>query len=270
LIGANIMAKVTGSLRSRQQQLSPNRTRAAKNSFIPSTIPTGASVLSYSTSLILPTTEATYDDKQEKPLGGSAKRLFDLMISFSGILLYGPALLILVCLIYLTMGRPIFFSHERIGLRGRTFKCYKFRTMVNDARQKLEIYLRDNPAAMAEWEACHKLKNDPRITALGSLLRKSSLDELPQLINILRGDMSLVGPRPVTLDELSRYKKSARYYAKVRPGLTGLWQVRGRSSTTYQSRVALDRAYVVNWSIWLDIRILIETIPAVFRFHETV
>lgn len=207
--------------------------------------------------------------KQKKPLGGWWKRLLDVLISASALLLLTPAILLTMCLIYFTMGRPIFFSHQRVGFRGGTFKCYKFRTMVNDAGQKLEIYLRDNPAAMMEWETCRKLKNDPRITPLGAILRKSSLDELPQLINIIRGEMTCVGPRPVTADELSRYRNSARYYLKVRPGLTGLWQVRGRSQTTFETRVALDRTYIVNWSMWLDIKILIKTIPAVLRFDQT-
>jgi exopolysaccharide production protein ExoY len=207
---------------------------------------------------------------KHEPVGGRAKRFLDVLISISMITLLAPAILLIVCLIYLTMGRPIFFSHERVGFGGTTFKCYKFRTMVHGARQKLEAYLRENPAAAEEWWASQKLRNDPRITPMGALLRKSSLDELPQLFNILKGDMTCVGPRPVTSDELSRYKSSARYYIKVRPGLTGLWQVRGRSKTSYDSRVALDRKYVARWTIWLDVKILIETIPAVFRFHETV
>lgn len=207
---------------------------------------------------------------RQKPLGGRLKRSLDVLISLSLLVLLAPLFIIILCLIYLTMGRPIFFSHERVGFLGVPFKCYKFRTMVHDAGRTLHDYLRDNPAAVEEWRAFQKLKNDPRITPIGALLRKSSLDELPQLFNIMRGDMTCVGPRPVTGDEISRYKTSARYYIKTRPGLTGLWQVRGRSNTSYSSRVALDRQYVAGWTIWLDVKILVETVPAVFRFHETI
>lgn len=199
----------------------------------------------------------------------AAKRSIDIVSSTVLILLMAPIISFIVLLIYLTMGRPILFSHERIGFKGSTFKCYKFRTMGNDASERLVAHLRDNPAAAAEWKSFHKLKDDPRVTPLGGLLRKSSLDELPQLFNILRGDMSCVGPRPVTAEELSRYKNSARHYLRVRPGLTGLWQVSGRSNAAYAYRVALDRTYVANWAMWLDIKILMKTLPAVFRFHES-
>ena len=177
-------------------------------------------------------------------------------------------MVLVALLIYSVMSRPILFAHERVGFRGKTFKCYKFRTMVNGAGEKLAAYLYEHPRAAEEWRIYHKLKKDPRITPLGLLLRKASIDELPQLINVLRGDMSCVGPRPVPRDELRRYKSSARYYVRVRPGLTGLWQVSGRSRTTYAYRVALDRTYVSNWSIWVDAKVIIKTVPAVFRFHE--
>ena len=203
------------------------------------------------------------------PIGGSLKRSIDIVIATILLLVLAPVLIYVAALIYLTMGRPILFSHKRVGFQGATFECYKFRTMVNNAGEKLEAYLREDPAAREEWKHYHKLKFDPRVTTLGRLLRKSSLDELPQLLNVLRGDMSCVGPRPVTIAELSRYKSSARHYLQVRPGVTGLWQVSGRSNTSYDYRVALDRTYVANWSFGLDIKILVKTLPAVLRIHES-
>jgi exopolysaccharide production protein ExoY len=204
----------------------------------------------------------------KSPVGGTLKRSADVVVSLTVLILMGPLLFVVALLIYLSMGRPIIFAHERVSFGGKSFKCYKFRTMVNDASNKLSAYLNQNPPAAEEWRICHKLKNDPRVTPLGLLLRKASVDELPQLINVLRGDMSCVGPRPVPKDELLRYRRSAKYYRRARPGLTGLWQVSGRSKTTYDCRVALDRAYVGNWSLWLDVKIIARTVPAVFRFHE--
>ncbi|TIM51390.1 MAG: sugar transferase [Mesorhizobium sp.] len=161
-------------------------------------------------------------------------------------------------------GGPIFYGHSRIGRGGRIFPCLKFRTMVQDGERVLAAYLAANPDANAEWTATRKLKNDPRVTRVGAVLRKLSLDELPQIINILQGDMSLVGPRPVVRDELEIYGSSAVYYLKSRPGLTGLWQVSGRNDVSYDSRVAFDRHYVENWSLFEDIRIIIKTVPAVW------
>ncbi len=203
------------------------------------------------------------------PIGGVLKRSIDVMMAIILIVWLAPILILIMGLICLTMGRPILFPHERVGFRGATFKCYKFRTMVNNASEELAAYFREFPAAEVEWERHHKLKFDPRVTPLGKLLRKASLDELPQLINVLRGDMSCVGPRPVTSAELFRYNSSKRYYLQVRPGITGLWQVSGRSSTTYAYRVALDRKYVASWTLGLDLKILIKTLPAVIRFHES-
>jgi exopolysaccharide production protein ExoY len=178
-------------------------------------------------------------------------------------------MLMIALIIYFTMGRPIFFAHERIGFNGVSFRCYKFRTMVKDAKERLALYLKNNPAALAEWESTQKLRDDPRVTRFGQLLRKSSLDELPQFINTLRGDMTCVGPRPVTAAELRRYGTSARHYKRVRPGLSGLWQVSGRSNTSYRYRIVLDRAYVTSWSIWLDVRILLKTASAVLRLKDS-
>ncbi len=203
------------------------------------------------------------------PSGKSLKRVADLVIAALLVVLLAPAFLIITVLIYVTAGRPILYAHERVGFRGATFKCYKFRTMVNNAKEELDMYFRKFPTARREWDRCQKLMIDPRVTALGKLLRKSSLDELPQLYNVLRGDMSCVGPRPVTGAELRRYGRSANKYITVRPGVTGLWQVSGRTNTSYERRVALDRLYVTHWSVWLDVKILIKTLPAVFRFHES-
>jgi exopolysaccharide production protein ExoY len=204
------------------------------------------------------------------PLGAHLKRASDLLISSVMSISLAPLMIMVTLIICITMGRPIFFSHERVGFNGRRFRCYKFRTMVKDCKERLALHLRSNPEARDEWESTHKLRDDPRITGIGQLLRKSSLDELPQLINILRGDMSCVGPRPVTADELrERYGTSARHYLSARPGLTGLWQVSGRSSISYRYRIALDRTYVTSWSIWLDAKILLRTGPAIFRVRES-
>lgn len=204
------------------------------------------------------------------PIGGHLKRGLDIFISCTMLAVLAPIMLMVTLIIYFTMGRPIFFSHERIGYNGTVFRCFKYRSMAKDAKERFAQYLQSNPAALAEWEATQKLQHDPRITQVGWFLRKSSLDELPQLFNILRGDMTCVGPRPVTADELcQRYSSSARHYLRARPGLTGLWQVSGRSSTSYRKRVALDRMYVTSWSIWLDARVLLKTVPAVFWLRNS-
>lgn len=203
------------------------------------------------------------------PTGGLLKRIFDIVIAVFLLGLVAPVLFIISVLIYLSSGRPIIFAHERVGFQGATFKCYKFRTMVNNADERLEAYLRQFPDAKDEWNRFHKLKYDPRVTALGRFLRKSSVDELPQLINVLRGDMSCVGPRPVTKKELARYRNAAKQYIKVRPGITGLWQVSGRSNMSYENRIILDSIYVKRWTVGLDVKILVKTIPAVVRFNES-
>ena len=146
------------------------------------------------------------------------------------------------------------------------FFVYKFRTMYEDADERLREILKSDPEKARQWEETHKLNDDPRITPLGKILRKTSLDELPQLFNVLKGDMSLVGPRPVTQDEINRhYQKDAAYYFMVRPGITGLWQVSGRSDTDYKFRIETDVWYVLNWSLWLDLMILAKTVWVVLR-----
>ena len=159
-------------------------------------------------------------------------------------------------------GNPI-FAQKRVGHGGKLFRCYKFRTMVSGADQVLDDYLRDNPAAQEEWRLTFKLVNDPRVTPVGHFLRKSSLDELPQLFNILRGDMSLVGPRPIVPAEVARYRRHIRAYYRVRPGLTGLWQVSGRNLVSYRRRVAIDALYARKPSMALDLLILAKTIGVV-------
>ena len=160
-------------------------------------------------------------------------------------------------------GGPVFYGHPRIGRDGRPFRCLKFRTMVVNGDAVLERYLRSDPSIRAEWDATRKLRDDPRVTRLGAVMRQFSIDELPQLINVVRGEMSLVGPRPVVRGELDRYGRSAAHYLSVRPGLTGLWQVSGRSDTTYRRRVACDRLYVQRWSLARDIAIVARTVPIV-------
>jgi exopolysaccharide production protein ExoY len=162
----------------------------------------------------------------------------------------------------LTSPGPALFRHKRVGFGGKHFDCLKFRTMVTDAPDRLRQLLDSDPVAAAEWTANRKLRYDPRVTAIGAILRKSSLDELPQLFNVLRGDMSIVGPRPVTEEELVMYSSAISAYLACRPGITGLWQVSGRSSTTYNKRIACDTFYARNWSMILDAKILIVTIPA--------
>jgi len=162
----------------------------------------------------------------------------------------------------LSGGAPI-FGHARIGRYGRTFACFKFRTMVADAEGVLRRLLESDASARAEWERSYKLKDDPRITPIGAFLRRTSLDELPQLWNVLKGDMSLVGPRPIIEAELERYGDQVDYYLETRPGITGLWQISGRNDTGYEDRVALDSWYVRNWSLWYDLVILVKTVRVV-------
>jgi len=192
----------------------------------------------------------------------NAKRVVDIVLALSGIILLAPLLIICFAVTALTSPGPALFKHRRVGFNGKHFDCLKFRTMVTDAPERLRRLLESDPLAAAEWTTNRKLRNDPRITAIGAVLRKSSLDELPQLFNVLKGDMSIVGPRPVTDEELERYSSSISAYLSCRPGITGLWQVSGRSTTTYNKRVACDTFYARNWSMSLDAKIMVVTIPA--------
>lgn len=192
------------------------------------------------------------------------KRLFDLSSVSLALLLFLPLLLTVAVVIWVTSGRPVMIRHNRIGKGGKSFPCLKFRTMVVDADEALRKHLSTNSAAREEWEATRKLKDDPRITPLGHVLRRSSVDELPQFINILRGHMSVVGPRPIVPDEVVHYGQHFERYCSVRPGLTGLWQVEGRNDVSYQKRVQLDSFYASSWTFKSDLMIIARTVPAVF------
>jgi len=192
------------------------------------------------------------------------KRSFDIVASFLLLVALAPFMLFIAMKVRAD-GGPSMFGHTRIGRDGREFKCLKYRTMVQNSAGILANLLATNEEARREWQTDFKLKNDPRITPIGRFLRRTSLDELPQLINVLRGEMSLVGPRPVVRDELSRYGEVLAHYLKVRPGMSGLWQISGRSDVGYDQRVMLDRWYVQNWSLWSDLVILIRTVRVVLR-----
>jgi exopolysaccharide production protein ExoY len=197
-----------------------------------------------------------------KPVGSSGKRLIDITLAGFGIVLLCPLLLLCFAACLLSSPGPALFGHRRIGFQGKYFRCFKFRTMVTNGEELLREYLASHPEANAEWEATRKLRSDPRVTAIGSILRKTSLDEIPQLFNVLRGEMSIVGPRPVTEEELARYSTSVGSYLACRPGITGLWQISGRSGTTYSKRVACDTYYARHWSMILDARIMVATTSA--------
>jgi exopolysaccharide production protein ExoY len=197
-----------------------------------------------------------------QPIGLASKRVIDIILAVSGIVLLAPLLIICFVVTVVTSPGPALFRHRRVGFNGKYFDCLKFRTMATDAPERLRQLLESDPAAAAEWAASRKLRHDPRVTAIGDILRKSSLDELPQLFNVLKGDMSIVGPRPVTEEELVRYSSAINAYLACRPGITGLWQVSGRSTTTYRKRIACDTFYARKWSMALDAKIVIVTIPA--------
>jgi Undecaprenyl-phosphate galactose phosphotransferase WbaP len=195
----------------------------------------------------------------------SLKRSIELAI----IILFSPVLLLLVIsiaiLIKLTSRGPVFYGHERIGLGGKRFKAWKFRSMIKNADQTLTEGIQDQPRLQSEWQHRQKLKRDPRVTPIGRILRRTSLDELPQIWNVLRGQMSLVGPRPIVENEIPKYGEQFALFTRVRPGMTGLWQVSGRNNLPYSERVRLDIYYVRNWSVWLDLHLLSRTIiPVLF------
>lgn len=184
---------------------------------------------------------------------------FNQLVGLALLLLFSPLMLSIALLIWRRDGAPIFFGHYRVGASGKLFRCLKFRSMYINSEQMLNDLLRTDPRARIEWERDQKLSVDPRITPIGHFLRRTSLDELPQLINVVRGEMALVGPRPITVPELSRYGQVRWHYLSVLPGMTGLWQVSGRNNTSYEERVELDRHYVENRNVWLDLSILAKT-----------
>lgn len=193
------------------------------------------------------------------------KPVFDILFSALAIAFFAPFMLIVAALIYYNDRGPIFFAHERIGLGGRKFRCLKFRTMVVDAQDRLDRLLAECPDARTEWQIQQKLRKDPRITGVGRFLRATSLDELPQFFNVVFGQMSVVGPRPIVESEIAKYSSDFATYASVKPGVTGLWQVRGRSDTSYSERVELDVQYVSNMSFNLDLWIILKTISVVLN-----
>lgn len=191
------------------------------------------------------------------------KRGFDIVCTTIGIICLSPVLIGVALWIYKDSPGPVIFKHRRVGRNGREFPCYKFRSMCVDADVKLKELLEKDPEARAEWEKDFKLKNDPRITRSGAFLRRTSLDELPQLFNVLKGEMSLVGPRPIIRDEVPRYGKYIEDFYMVRPGVTGMWQTSGRSDVSYDERVQMDTWYVRNWNVWFDIVLIWRTIGVV-------
>ncbi len=199
----------------------------------------------------------------KKSFDDASIRCLDLTICSLALLFFAPLMALIALAIRLTDAGPLMFKQQRIGKGGELFPCYKFRTMLVDAEDVLAAMLASDPATRAEWARDHKLRNDPRVSTIGNLLRRTSLDELPQLFNVLKGQMSIVGPRPITDRECVRYGRHFKHYLAVRPGITGVWQVSGRSSTTYRRRVACDIVYARTRSIATNVRIIAVTIPMV-------
>jgi len=187
----------------------------------------------------------------------------NIAVSLATLVFLLPVMLAISLAVYAQDGGPVLFAHRRIGWKGRSFYCLKFRSMAVDAERRLTELLATDPAAREEWERDHKLRDDPRVTRLGAFLRRTSLDELPQLLNVLCGDMSLVGPRPIVQAEVAKYGHRFRDYCAVKPGITGLWQVSGRNDTSYRTRIALDTLYAHRRHVGLDAYILACTVPAV-------
>lgn len=195
------------------------------------------------------------------------KRIIDIIGALCGMVLLLPVTLViaLIRLIVKEERGPIFYCQKRIGKNGKYFKLYKYRSMINDADKVLKTYLEENEEARKEFEEFQKLQNDPRITKLGNFLRKTSLDEFPQMLNILKGDISFVGPRPIVDGEIDKYGENREKFLSVKPGLTGYWQVNGRSNTSYEDRINMELYYVDNCSLWLDIKIFFKTFITVFK-----
>ena len=195
------------------------------------------------------------------------KRFFDIAFSLMALILTLPILLIIAIVIKATSPGPILFCQKRVGRGGKTFTCYKFRTMFKDAEDKLNELLNSSESIRSEWVALRKLREDPRITPFGKFLRKSSMDELPQFLNVLLGDLSVVGPRPVVKEEITYFGSKAPKILSIRPGITGIWQVSGRNDISYTKRVEMDEMYVDSHSFFLDFRLIIKTIFKVFSFE---
>lgn len=207
--------------------------------------------------------------RERQPIGGRTKRAFDLALATATLVLAAPIMLVVAALIRGFMTGPAIYGQQRIGFNSKVFICYKFRTGADGAHMILGRHLGTNSNDAREWRKTRKLLNDPKVECLGQVLRNSSLDELPQLFNVLRGDMSLIGPRPVAPHELSCYGPDAQFYLKARPGWTGMWRTSGRNRLSYTARVDCDRDYVLHWSLWRDLALLIKTIPNVLKFDQT-
>jgi exopolysaccharide production protein ExoY len=190
------------------------------------------------------------------------KRVFDMVFGAALIVFLAPLMLIIAALVKLD-GGPVLYGHRRVGANGQSFRCWKFRSMVVNADTVLADVLRSDPEARAQWQRDFKLKTDPRITPIGQFLRTTSLDELPQLFNVMAGDMSLIGPRPIVVEEIERYGDAFRHYCACRPGMTGLWQVSGRNGVDYVRRVNFDEQYATSWSFLLDLTVLCRTVVVV-------
>ena len=193
------------------------------------------------------------------------KRCVDIFLLLISSPVTIPLVLIVSILVKCTSKGPVFYGHKRIGRNGKEFKCWKFRSMAIDADKQLEKILAENPKMREEWERDRKFTDDPRVTKIGKILRKTSIDEIPQFFNVLTGEMSFIGPRPVTKPELEKYGSKADYVLTVKPGLSGMWQISGRSDTGYEERITLDSYYIQNWSVWLDLWIIIKTIYVVLK-----
>lgn len=202
----------------------------------------------------------TRNSKLEQPLPRLLKRCVDIVGAGMALIALSP-LFVVVSLLVRRDGGPAFFGHKRLGMNGKAFACMKFRSMIANSDEVLQKHLNANPEARKEWMQSQKLQNDPRVTRIGEFLRKTSIDELPQLFNVLKGEMSLVGPRPIVVAETDKYHSDIAHYYRVRPGITGLWQVSGRSDVSYNERVQMDSWYVRNWSFWHDVAIIFKTFP---------
>lgn len=219
--------------------------------------------------LAMTTSRARYERPQIKARGvliasdPASARLLDIIGSIVALAFFAPLMIVIAFVIFVSDPGPVVFRQTRVGRNGKHFTCLKFRTMAIDAEARLAQLLRTDPQARAEWARDHKLRNDPRVVGVGNFLRKSSLDELPQFFNVLMGEMSLVGPRPIVPDEVVRYGKYFRYYCQVRPGLTGLWQISGRNDVCYRRRVAFDVVYVRHGKLGDNLKILLLTLPSV-------
>ncbi len=199
-----------------------------------------------------------------RPVNRWIKTIFDYVLTITGTIAISPILLVIALWIYKDSPGPVIFKHRRIGKNGKEFNCYKFRSMCVDAKEKLEQLLKNDPEAKAEYEKYHKLENDPRVTKCGKILRKTSLDELPQIFNVLKGEMSLIGPRPYMVNEYQDNKEVLKNILLAKPGITGYWQVSGRNDVTFGERIAMEDWYVTNWNLWIDFVILYKTFKVVF------